>query len=85
MICANEDLGGASGLPPIDSSNQMAVGIRGRVEHEEIMIILPRWRMQGLSAVMTKDQALNLAAWLAVIADPAGDRFGKLLEEIKKS
>lgn len=31
----------------------------------------------------SKDQALNLAAWLVALADPAGDRFQKFLDAVR--
>lgn len=34
---------------------------------------------------LRRDMVLNLAAWLAVLADPEGKEFDRLREEIKKS
>lgn len=47
---------------------------------KEPTIMIYRFR-QALSV----DDALNLAAWIVAIADPGGEQFQKLLEEIKKS
>ena len=35
--------------------------------------------------VISRDEALLLAAWLVVMADPAGDRFGPVLKAVQRS
>ena len=38
-----------------------------------------------LPCTLTRGQALNLAAWLSLIADPVGVDFCKLYNEIKRT
>jgi hypothetical protein len=38
----------------------------------------------ALNAALDTQQALNLAAWLSIVADPSGEEFGRLVAEIKK-
>jgi len=35
--------------------------------------------------VFEREEALNLAAWLSVLADPVGKDFERLVQEIKKT
>lgn len=62
--------------PPGDTSNQFFVGAVGGKD----MITIVSLRCQ-----MTKAQAINLAAWLIVLADPAGEEFERVVNEIKKT
>lgn len=64
-----------SGTGPIDSSNQFGVGVRG---DGKVIITL-----YGIA--LTPEGALNLAAWLSVLADPGGERFERLVQEIKNT
>lgn len=68
-------------VPPWDSSNRFGV--------------VPVWRELGRPPVRVKlgiaicgqldrDAALNLAAWLSVMADPIGEDFGRLVKAIRE-
>lgn len=35
--------------------------------------------------VLTRDQAVNLAAWLVAVADPAGEHFAAVLAAVRKA
>lgn len=60
-----------------DTSNMFAVGVTG-VSMSKVIINLP------VPRPLTREQALNLAAWLIVLADPEGKDFARLVEAIKK-
>lgn len=60
---------------PMDSSNQFAVGVRG---DGKVIITL-----YGIA--LSPEGALNLAAWLSVLADPGAERFERLVQEIKNT
>lgn len=91
MIAPNENLGGPAEsklkrlpdpatpapapVPKPDSSNQFAVGALGKL----FVINMP------VPRPMTREQALNLAAWLAVLVDPDGKEFERLVKEIKNT
>lgn len=34
---------------------------------------------------ITRDQALNLAAWLVALADPGGERFKQFYDAVRKT
>jgi hypothetical protein len=38
--------------------------------------------IQRLKQRMTKDEALNLAAWIVALADPTGEKWEKTLEAV---
>lgn len=80
MISSFDNLAGA----PIDSSNQFDVVRRD----DGSVAAFGLWRRMGadhfVTAGLTRAEALNLAAWLSVLADPEGKDFGRLVEEIKK-
>jgi hypothetical protein len=38
----------------------------------------------GSNLITRKEAALNLAAWIVALVDPGQERFGALLEEIRK-
>lgn len=58
----------------IDTLNKFVVGLQG----DKIgMLAPPRW-------LMTKDEALTLAAWLVTAADYRGERFKQILEAVQK-
>ena len=59
---------------PVDSSNVFAVGLS---RNERVVINCPVVRN------MDRATALNLAAWIRVIADPGGQEFERLVEEIE--
>ena len=62
---------------PVDSSNQFFVVASGdQVEISEL---------RGLRISLSTEESLNLAAWLRVIADPFGQEFNRLVEEIQKT
>jgi|GEM_PF-4653019 len=60
----------------LDTSNQFLVGA---VPGKDMITII------SMGARLTKAQAVNLAAWLKVIADPDGKEFDRVEEEIKKT
>lgn len=65
----------------LDTSNKFAVGLK------EPLIVVHNHDLMfpgGAHCLLKKDDALNLAAWLAVVADPEGEEFAKILEAIKK-
>jgi len=59
----------------LDTSNDQLVSRDG---DGTVRIQLPRRRMTG-------DGALRLAAWLAVVADPAGDEFEAVLNAVRNT
>ncbi len=66
---------------PKDSSNRFEV-VRRRDK-----VVITRMAPSGfdiLSPVLSIEQALSLAAWLAVMADPELKEFQRILQEIKK-
>ena len=38
--------------------------------------------MGDTARAIPREDALNLAAWLVVLADPGGERFGALMSEV---
>ena len=56
----------------IDGSNRFIVAARGRTPMMEIVVIKP-------VSVLSRDDALNLAAWLVTLADPDGTLFDAYL------
>lgn len=54
--------------------NAHLVGVQG----DKIIINFP-------PRVLTKDDALVFAAWIAVIADPVGTAFADVLDAVKRS
>ena len=54
-------------------SNHFLVGANG----DRVSVVRP-------TGVMSKDEALNLAAWIVALADPLGDKFPALLEAVKQ-
>jgi hypothetical protein len=56
------------------SGNKYGVGSKG---HNIIVMLPPR--------EMTKDEALEFAAWIAVMADPIGDKFKLVMSEVRHS
>lgn len=75
MIAPNEGMGGR----PLDSSNRFAVGSRGG---SIVIQCLP-----GVIGrpVLDRASAINLAAWLMLLADPTGCEFQQMVREIKNS
>jgi hypothetical protein len=60
----------------IDSSNMLfMVAAHG----ENIVVMRPP------VAPITRDQALNLAAWLVALADPLGEQFAKVLKAVQST
>lgn len=59
---------------PVDAANRQLVGVQG----DEIVIVLPRLRM-------SRSEALSHAAWLAVVADPDGERFAATLKAVRSA
>lgn len=58
-----------------DTSNQFMVGAR----NNGARIVVVR-----LNAIMTKAEAINLAAWLVVLADPTAEEFDRVVLQILK-
>lgn len=65
--------------PPIDTTNDFLFGIQD-CAHED-SIIAPMLPV----GIMTRAKALRAAAWLAVIADPGGERFAEVLAAVRSS
>lgn len=59
----------------MDLGNNHAVGIQG----EMIGMLIPP------SGLMSKNEALILAAWLVCLADPLGKKFGSILHEVQNT
>lgn len=68
----------ADGTKATDTSNMFAVGVPGT---GGIVIMQPPLPCQ----IITKAQALNLAAWLSVLADPDGKEFARIVQAIKNT
>lgn len=64
---------------PLDGANHYKVGMR----HGAVVIMSMRGYEINLPVVLSYDQALNLAAWLAVYADPDMTTLPRLVEQIK--
>ncbi len=84
MISLNEEQGGKKelrpdGFPPIpakpDTANHFIVGV------SEGMFVIQRTPR----GYLTREQCINLAAWLIALADPTTAEFARVLQEIKKS
>lgn len=61
---------------PLDSSNKFVVCVSG----EQIAFCgsaVPRW--------LSREDAINLAAWLAVLADPGREKFNAMVTAIENS
>ena len=67
-------------MPEIDSSNRFLV--RTTVDGSRIAFNLFTAGM-NVGTALNADEALNLAAWLSVMADPGGERFAALVKAIK--
>jgi hypothetical protein len=61
--------------PPIDTTNDFLLGQRG--SRELAFGLAP--------TVIGRDQAIRLAAWLLVLADPLEETFPKVLEAVKNT
>ena len=60
----------------MDTLNKFMVSVRG----EDILVMNLR-----PSGVLSKAEALNLAAWLVSLADPGGEDFPKWLEAVQNT
>lgn len=69
-------------ISPPDSANHFEVGRMAAGE-----IVINRVNVGGYKTKigLSPRQALNLAAWLSVIADPSGEELPRLIGQIKKS
>jgi hypothetical protein len=65
-------------MSELDSSNQFFVGVNGDV----LVILRP---VPSHPRGLTREQALNLAAWLSLLADPDGKEFDRMREAIKQT
>ena len=63
----------------MDSSNLFAVCMTEKGDSVLIHNVLVNEPL-----VVDRDEAINLAAWIQVLADPGGERTGQLIAEIKK-
>ncbi|TXH09640.1 MAG: hypothetical protein E6R03_16480 [Hyphomicrobiaceae bacterium] len=58
---------------PLDSGNHFAVGMKGPT------VVIVRMGKQ-----LTREEALNLAAWIVALTDPERTDFNRVLGEIVK-
>jgi len=77
MINSNEGFPQGRWTPRLDSSNKFGVTVAPSNDH----LLMVRKPVMG---VMTRDEALNLAAWLFVMADPKAERFYRIVDSILK-
>jgi hypothetical protein len=69
----------------VDTSNRFLVSAIG----DKIVVLgFPGGLSRGKSAellvqLLTRDDAINLAAWLVALADPAGDDFQRTLKAVQ--
>jgi hypothetical protein len=75
VIAPNEDFAGV----PLDSSNEFQV----RPSAFDMLTVKELYVGVPVMGRLKRAQALRLAAWLAVIADPDGDAFQRMMHEIK--
>lgn len=61
---------------PLDTSNRFLVGARPASD----TVVITAYHI-----VLRREEAINLAAWLAAVSDPGGKDFERVLEEIRKS
>lgn len=73
MIMENDLFGGGRG--PLDTSNQFAVGVK-----TDGLVAVNR----PVMGVMTRAEALNLAAWIVALSDPTGKEFWNIVARIQK-
>lgn len=66
-------------LTGIDTANTFVVSVG--VGRADVVLFAPPRPGERL----TTDQALVLAAWIVAMADPGGERFPRLLEEVRGS
>lgn len=62
-------------MAEINTFNAQAVSINS---NGDITVLLPKQKM-------TPDEALTHAAWLVALADPAGEKFGDILQAIQNT
>lgn len=77
--CASSQ--GAAGKPAavaaaVETSNLLGIGVMG--SGELVLSAIP------VKVLLTKEQALNAAAWIVALVDPGHKEFERLLEAIKK-
>ncbi len=63
--------------PPIDTTNDFLLGLQGTDEGNQFSTMLP--------VRADRDQAIRLAAWLVVLADPLEETFPEVLEAVKST
>lgn len=66
---------------PTDAANYFGVGVPGDLPGQGNGSIV----VLAFARRLTRKGAVNLAAWLSVLADPEGKEFGRLVEEIKRT
>jgi hypothetical protein len=59
---------------PLNVDNDQFVGAQG----DHVVVMMPRARM-------TRAEAIRHAAWLALIADPLGDEFERVLAAVRST
>lgn len=74
---------------PADTDNYFAVGTDRETNSDEgsATFNIPGWQGEKtfrLQGSLPREMALNFAAWLARVADPDGEDFQRLYEEIRK-
>ena len=58
------------------NENRFFVGARGFGDDAQIVVMLPPIKP------ITKDDAVNLAAWLVAVADPLRETFDRVITEV---
>ncbi len=68
--------------PAVDTANRFMVGLAG----DGIAIRGSAQLIRGLARrPLSKDDALNLAAWLVAMADPTDERFPAILQAVRST
>jgi hypothetical protein len=62
-----------------DTSNQFGVGVAGNGE------LRIHWQPTEAPIRLSREQALNLGAWLLVLADPEGKKSERLMKQIRST
>lgn len=61
----------------MDVFNKHGVSLKG----DQIALLIP----PAAFVPMSKDEALTLAAWLVVLADPLGERFEEIISAVENT
>ena len=93
MISHQEQPGGperertGSPKPKVESPKPKAMGAIDSANHFEVVKTPSGVAIKNAPLcrqVLSKDQAVSLAAWLMVLADPTGEQFERVVKEIVK-